>query len=150
MGNRESERRPHERLEVWRDAMDLVEAVYRCSASYPSDERYGLTSQIRRCAVSVPSNIAEGAARRSTPDYARFLSIARGSLSELDTQRQIAVRLGYPGDHDGIAELVDRVFAKLTALMNAIDPRKKNEDVAPRRSSDSRFPTPDSRSSHAR
>jgi four helix bundle protein len=85
MGNRESSKRPHERLEVWRDAMDLVESIYRFSAVFPDAERFGLTSQLRRAAVSVPSNIAEGAARRSTPEYLRFLSIARGSLSEMDT-----------------------------------------------------------------
>jgi four helix bundle protein len=95
MENRESSRRPHERLDVWRDAMALVETVYRLSRSFPDAERFGLTSQVRRCAVSVPSNIAEGAARRSTAEYLRFLSIARGSLSELDTQMQIATRLGY-------------------------------------------------------
>lgn len=90
--------------------------------SFPEQERYGLTAQMRRAAVSVPSNIAEGAARRSTPDYARFLSIARGSLSELDTQIQIAVRLGYSNteDEDIVSRQVDQVFAKLTALMNAL------------------------------
>ncbi len=95
MGNGESFKRPHERLDVWRDSMALVEATYRFSSLFPDSERFGLTSQVRRCAISVPSNIAEGAARRSTAEYLRFLSIARGSLSELDTQIQIAMRLGY-------------------------------------------------------
>ncbi|MEG3792368.1 four helix bundle protein [Lysobacter sp. CCNWLW3] len=120
MGNRESSKRPHEGLEVWRDAMDLVEAIYQFSRTFPDSERFGLTAQLRRAAVSVPSNIAEGAARRSTPEYLRFLSIARGSLSELDTQQQIAVRLGFAEHSPSIAGLVDRVFAKLTALMNAL------------------------------
>ncbi|CCG35792.1 four helix bundle protein [Xanthomonas citri pv. mangiferaeindicae] len=102
--------------------MELVEMIYRFTDVFPEQERYGLTAQSRRAAVSVPSNIAEGAARRSNSDYARFLSIARGSLSELDTQIQIAVRLGYsnPEDEDIVSRQVDQVFAKLTALMNAL------------------------------
>ncbi|QDS05988.1 four helix bundle protein [Xanthomonas citri pv. glycines] len=122
MENGESAKRPHERLEAWRDSMELVEMIYRFTDVFPEQERYGLTAQLRRAAVSVPSNIAEGAARRSTSDYARFLSIARGSLSELDTQIQIAVRLGYsnPEDEDIASRQFDQVFAKLTALMNAL------------------------------
>ena len=142
-------KRPHERLEVWRDAMDLVEAVYRFSASFPDAERFGLTSQIRRAAVSIPSNIAEGAARRSTPEYLRFLSIARGSLSEMDTQRQIACRLGFAENCETTTELIERTFARLTALMNAVGKptSSKTPDTGP---SDSPFPIPDSRPSHAR
>jgi len=124
MGNRESSKRPHEGLEVWRDAMDLVEAIYRFSAQFPDNERFGLTSQLRRAAVSIPSNVAEGAARRSTRDYLRFLSIARGSLSELDTQQQIAIRLGFAESSPSLDELIDRVFAKLTGLMNALNKRE--------------------------
>ncbi|WP_253254481.1 four helix bundle protein [Xanthomonas arboricola] len=102
--------------------MELVEMIYRFTEVFPEQERYGLTAQLRRAAISVPSNIAEGAARRSTPDYARFLSVARGSLSELDTQVQIAGRLGYSNteDEDIVSQQVDQVFAKLTALMNAL------------------------------
>jgi len=120
MENRESSKRPHERLEVWRDSMDLVEMAYQLSAHFPDSERFGLTAQLRRSAVSIPSNIAEGAARRSTAEYLRFLSIARGSLSELDTQQQIAVRLGFVDASPELEALIDRMFAKLTALMNAI------------------------------
>jgi four helix bundle protein len=123
MGNRESFKRPHEGLAVWRDAMDLVEAIYLFSTPFPDAERFGLTAQMRRAAVSIPSNIAEGAARRSKAEYLRFLSIARGSLSELDTQLQIATRLGFAEQSDQLASLVDRIFARLTALMNVLDAR---------------------------
>ena len=123
MGNGESFKRAHERLEVWQEAMQLVEMVYLGTAGFPADERFGLTAQIRRSAVSVPSNIAEGAARRSTPEYLRFLSIARGSLSEMSTQLQIAARLGYMKPIPDVDALVDRVFARLTALMNALKKR---------------------------
>lgn len=99
--------------------------TYRLTDCFPDHERYGLTAQMRRAAVSIPSNIAEGAARRSTPEYSRFLSMARGSLSELDTQFQIAARLGYSSteDEDVVARQIDLVFAKLTALMNALRKR---------------------------
>ena len=82
--------RPHHDLDVWKDAIALVEAVYRHTASFPVDERYGLTSQLRRAAVSVPSNISEGAARRSRKEYLHHLSMARGSLAEVETQLLIA------------------------------------------------------------
>ena len=122
--NRESAKRPHEDLTVWRQAMTLVEQVYACSAHYPDDERYGLTAQSRRAAVSVPSNIAEGAARRSTQEYVRFLSIARGSLSELDTQLQISERLGYGAIAPDTRASINEVFAMLTGLMNSLKNRE--------------------------
>ncbi|EIL89251.1 hypothetical protein UU9_09452 [Rhodanobacter fulvus Jip2] len=124
MGIRDSSERPHERLEVWRDAMDLVEAVYRITAAFPDTERFTLTSQMRRAAISVPSNIAEGAARRSTAEYLRFLSMARGSLSELDTQLQIAERLAYIAESPDTTDLINRVFAKLNALIRSIQAKR--------------------------
>ena len=112
--------RPHHRLDVWNDAIGLVEAVYRLTSSFPADERFGLTSQLRRAAVSVPSNIAEGAARRSRKEYLHHLGIARGSLSEVETQCVIASRLGLK-DHDaGLDDHIERVFARLNALIKRL------------------------------
>lgn len=85
----------HKELDVWKKSMDLVEFIYKLSNSFPDDEKFGLTSQIRRAAVSVPSNIAEGAGRKGDKEFIQFLHIALGSLSELDTQYLIAVRLGF-------------------------------------------------------
>ena len=124
MENGESSKRPHERLDVWRDSMNLVETIYRLTGTFPHDERFGLTSQLRRAAVSIPSNIAEGAARRSTPEYLHFLSIARGSLSEASTQLQIARRLGYIDVIKEADELIDKTFARLTALMKTLSNRE--------------------------
>lgn len=75
--------------------MDLVEDVYKISANFPNEEKYGLTSQVRRCAISIPSNIAEGFMRKSTKEYIQFLYISLGSLGELDTQMEIAIRLSF-------------------------------------------------------
>lgn len=82
-------------LVVWQKAMEFVEAVYLLSREFPADERFALTNQLRRAAVSVPSNIAEGEGRFSKPDFKRFLSMALGSLREAETQIEIAIRLTY-------------------------------------------------------
>jgi four helix bundle protein len=82
-------------LIVWQKSMDLVEIIYRETSRFPTDERFGLTNQLRRAAVSIPSNIAEGQCRQTTADFLNFLAIARGSLGELETQVLIAARLKY-------------------------------------------------------
>jgi four helix bundle protein len=87
--------RPHERLEVWRMAVEFTVSVYKATDSFPGDERFGLTSQVRRAAVSVAANIAEGAGRNSSREFAYFLSNAQGSASELATELLIAHRLLY-------------------------------------------------------
>ncbi len=85
----------HRELKVWQKSLDLVDLVYALTKTFPKDEQYALSQQLRRCAVSVPSNIAEGNARNSTKEYLQFISIARGSLAELDTQLIIAFRAKY-------------------------------------------------------
>jgi four helix bundle protein len=126
----DSQQRPHARLDVWSDAMPLVEAVYRVSSRFPDHERFGLTSQVRRSAISVPSNIAEGAARRSTPDLLRFLSIARGSLAELDTQLQTAERLEFMPPAPELSELLERMFARLNALIRSVEKPRTVESAS--------------------
>ena len=87
--------KPHKKLEAWKQSMDLAIGVYRATATFPREEIYGLTNQARRAVVSVPSNIAEGAARQTKREFANFLHISQGSLSELDTQLELARRLGF-------------------------------------------------------
>jgi four helix bundle protein len=82
-------------LRIWQGGMELVESVYRVTQSFPKQEIYGLTSQLRRAAVSIPANIAEGQSREHIKEYLNFLSIAQGSVSELETELEIAGRLGY-------------------------------------------------------
>lgn len=85
-------------LLVWQQAMELVVRIYQCSKAFPRDEIFGITSQMRRAATSIPSNIAEGKGRHSPKELAQFLFHARGSLLELETQCMIAQRLGYLGE----------------------------------------------------
>jgi four helix bundle protein len=85
----------HKDLEVWKRSLVFVTVIYKSTQSFPGEERYGLTSQIRRSAVSIPSNIAEGAARNSKKEWVQFLYIALGSASELETQLLIAMNLGF-------------------------------------------------------
>jgi len=118
--------RKHHSLLVWQKSMDLVQDIYAITASFPPEETYALTSQMRRAAISVPSNIAEGAARAGKKEFLNFLSITRGSLSELETQILIANRLGYIDNSSAILERIEEVFALLGGLMKSV-----REKVAP-------------------
>ncbi|MGJ8732490.1 four helix bundle protein [Cellulophaga fucicola] len=85
----------YENLIVWKKAMDVVEEVYKLVKVLPDDEKFGLSSQIKRCSVSIPSNIAEGAGRNSKKEFKNFLSYANGSTTELETQLLLVIRLGF-------------------------------------------------------
>ena len=113
--------RKHYKLLAWQEAMELVTDIYSLTKGFPVDERYGLTSQMRRAAVSVPSNIAEGAARRSRQELKQFLMIARGSLSELDTQFLIAANLGFILDGVATSVKIDKLFGTLGSLLKSLD-----------------------------
>jgi len=115
----------YSQLIAWQKAMDFVEAVYRASKSFPKDEMFGLTSQIRRAAVSIPSNIAEGQSRRSSREFVHFLAVAKGSLSEAETQLMIAGRLGYIRNDDlsKLLEKAGELGRVVNGLSNAIEKR---------------------------
>jgi len=91
----EQQEKPHRKLKVWQASMDFVIDVYKEAQRFPAQEKFGIAAQLQRAVVSIPSNIAEGAARKNTRELLQFLYIARGSLSELDTQLEICLRLGY-------------------------------------------------------
>jgi four helix bundle protein len=107
-------------LRIWQEAMDLTEEIYRATVDFPKHELYGLTSQLRRAAISVPSNIAEGKGHRSDPEFVRFLLHARGSLLELQTQLLIARRLQYLSEERTIDlnRRSDSIGRGLNALIN--------------------------------
>jgi len=111
--------KPHKKLDVWTGAVDLVQLVYKITARFPVKEQFGLTSQIRRATVSIPSNIAEGAARQTRKEFIQFLHVSKGSLSELDTQLEIANRLEYleQTEWEALNELLERVDKMLSGLI---------------------------------
>ncbi len=113
-------------LVVWQKAVHWVDAVYAATRGWPNDERFGLTSQVTRAAVSVPSNIAEGCARRSTGDFLRFLSIARGSLAEAETQLIIGGRRGYlsAAEEASLLEAADELSRMLSGLIAKLEERR--------------------------
>jgi len=112
--------RPHQNLDAWQQAMQLVRMTYRATQSFPADERFGLTAQMRRAAVSIPSNLAEGSARNTKKEMAQFVGVAKGSLSELETQMLISSDLGYlPVQHEVFAQL-ERVAQLLSGLHRSI------------------------------
>ncbi len=115
-----SEKRAHHKLVVWQKSIDLVQTVYGLTANFPKEEIYALTNQMRRAVVSVPSNIAEGAARNSNKEFLHFLSISRGSLSELETQIIVAQRIGYLADIENILNEIESVFSLLGGLINSL------------------------------
>jgi len=108
--------KPHERLDAWKFSMELAKAVYQMTATFPVEERYGLSQQMRRAAVSIPSNLAEGAGRNGTKEYFHFIGMSRGSLAELETQMQLAVMLGLTTPDHPAFDLADRAGKLLTGL----------------------------------
>lgn len=131
--------RKHHELKAWQEAMKLVKEIYRVTREFPKEEIYGLVSQMRRAAVSVPSNISEGAARGGDREFIQFLIIVRGSLSELETQLLISKDLGYltpnsspitpSPDVPDIQERIDRIFSMIGGLLRSLRERvnTKNE-----------------------
>ena len=111
--------KPHKKLDVWQMAMDLIIEIYRITESFPKEEKYGLSNQLRRAAVSVPSNIAEGAARNTKKEFVNYLHMAQGSLSELDTQLEVAKRLAFLDGKtwENLDRMVHRVDKMLTGLI---------------------------------
>ena len=115
--------RPHKKLIVWQEAMELVSKIYHLCNDLPIDEKFGMTSQLKRAAVSVPSNIAEGSARKSNKETIQFYYISLGSLSELDTLMILAKNLNFISD-DAFTEL-DNKINKVSALLNGLIEKRK-------------------------
>lgn len=109
-------------LLVWQRSIDFVTEIYRTTEAFPKDEIYGLISQIRRAAVSIPSNIAEGNSRRSKPDYLQFLKIARGSCAEIETQLIISKNLGFLNEDDYLKlnQQIIEISKMLNGLINSL------------------------------
>ena len=112
-------------MPVWTASMELVEAFYMATRSFPREEIFGITAQIRRAAVSVPANIAEGAARKGTAELIQFLHIANGSLSELDTHLELARRLGYLNDSTDLQARLDHVQSQVLHIISSLKRRSR-------------------------
>jgi four helix bundle protein len=110
--------KPHKKLDAWKLSMDLVIDVYQRTASFPSEEKFSLTDQIRRATISIPSNVAEGAARQTKKEFTNYLHIAQGSLSELDTQIELARRLGFLDDESW--NILDQRLERIDKLISGL------------------------------
>ena len=108
--------KPHEQLEAWKFAMQLVKAVFQMTSDFPAEERYGLALQMQRAAVSIPSNITEGAGRNGAKEVLDFIGISRGSLAELETQLQLAVMLGFAAPDHPAFDMANSTGKLLTGL----------------------------------
>ncbi len=117
--------KPHKKLDVWKSAMKSAKMTYELTSKLPEDEKFGLVSQMRRAAISIPCNIAEGAARQGKREFKNFLSMAQGSLSELDTQLELCILLGYLRAED-LREQWDqllRIDKMLSGLIRSLSDR---------------------------
>lgn len=114
--------KPHKKLDVWKASMELAKKIYEIVINFPEEEKFGLVAQMRRSAISIPCNIAEGAARQGKAQFRNFLSIAQGSVSELDTQLELSVNLGYlnPEKLEQISDLLLRIDKMLTSLIRKL------------------------------
>ena len=114
--------RAHRKLDVWKRSMEFVRDIYQVTEAFPKAELYGLTSQMRRAAVSIPSNLAEGAARKGNKDFTQYLNIAQGSISELDTQIELASMLNHidPKIYDDLMEKLSTISKMLFGLSRSL------------------------------
>ncbi len=115
--------KPHKKLRAWQLGMEITVDIYRITKKFPSEEKFGLTSQMRRSAVSIPSNISEGAARNSEKEFLKFLYIALGSLSELDTQVEIARQLKFIDQ--ATVEILDKKLIEEDKVLSGLIRSKK-------------------------
>jgi four helix bundle protein len=115
--------RTHKDLDVWKDGIGFVTKVYKITSSFPKEELYGITSQIRRAAISIPSNIAEGAARRSSNEFRQFLFIALSSAAELNTQLIISNNLGFlePHNTENLNSELDTISKRIQGLIKSLN-----------------------------
>jgi four helix bundle protein len=122
--------RPHHNLDVWQKAVDFVIDVYQVTESFPKEEKFGLTSQLRGASVSIPANIAEGAGRKSENEFLQFLSIAQGSASEVETELVIAFRLEFidKSKYNRLLESLDNISRMLTGLSNHLKRKVVNRE----------------------
>ena len=117
--------RPHENLDLWKKAIEFVVSIYKVTETFPKEEKFGLTSQLRRAAVSIVANISEGAARRSGKEFRQFLSHSQGSASEVDAELVISYRLTYltQNDFQRLAEDLDHIGRMITKLSQSLNVR---------------------------
>jgi len=111
----------HKDLIVWQVSMDLVTYIYIVTKDFPQEEKFGLTSQMRRCAISIPSNIAEGAGRHSSPEYRKFLYYSLGSCAELETQFMIATRIGFLVENPDVFKKLNYIKSMLAGLIRKLN-----------------------------
>jgi four helix bundle protein len=116
--------KPHKRLDAWKEAISLALIVYDLAKEFPKSEAFGMTGQIKRAAISIPANIAEGAARQTKREFAQFLYVARGSMSEVDTYIEIAKNLGYIGPDSAIE--IDKKMMRIDKMLTGLIRSLKN------------------------
>ena len=116
--------RNYRELVAWQVAFALARRIYEMTDSFPTQEAFGLTSQLRRAAVSIPSNLAEGAGRAGKKEFAHFVTLARGSLNELETQLLLAQELHYCTLPDELTQDIERLFALLNGLRNSLNSQR--------------------------
>ena len=123
----------HKDLRVWQQSIEMVTSVYKMAKAFPKDEIFGLVSQMRRAAVSVPSNIAEGYARGTDKEKLHFLRISSGSMSEIETQLMLSLKLGYIGQetYNELSEQITSVWKQLNALISSIKKKLSPQDQLP-------------------
>ncbi|WP_228768155.1 four helix bundle protein [Limnohabitans sp. DM1] len=115
-------------LLAWQVSFELARLVYELTESFPKHEVFGLTAQMRRAAVSIPSNLAEGAGRGGKKDFAHFVTMARASLNELETQLLLAQALGYGELTDAMQQHIERLFALLNGLRNSLNAQRSTQN----------------------